>query len=448
MNITDFSLKLNGFPIQQALADLRQIQNIPEADFKSHVERQKQEIVDFHLQHNAFYQSLYKTGASWEDLPILTKKNLQAPLTERLSKGYSTKDVYVNKTSGSTGDPFYFAKDKYTHALTWAVIQNRFNWHDLYGKKQARFYGIPKEKKARYKERLKDVFSNRFRFNVFDLSEKALDNWMVQFQNTSYRYLNGYTTVIVAFASHLAKKGMVLKEICPSLQACVVTSEMCFESDKLLMEQAFGVPVINEYGASELDLIAFQDTNNQWILNKETLFIEVLDQENRPLPYGETGKLVITSLYNKAHPFIRYEIGDVGAIEPLNNKQFILKSLQGRKEDLVKLPSGKVAPGLTFYYVTKSIMKDNGEVNEIKVIQTKLDAFEIHYSGKKELTETDQQGITQALFDYLEPNLRVSFIKFDQLPRSKSGKLKQFASLLKSETLRQAQSDNNNAIKE
>jgi phenylacetate-CoA ligase len=29
------------------------------------------------------------------------------------------------------------------------------------------------------------------------------------------------------------------------------------------------------------------------------------------LPYGKKGRIVIT-LFNKAHPFIRYDIGDIG----------------------------------------------------------------------------------------------------------------------------------------
>jgi formylmethanofuran dehydrogenase subunit A len=43
-------------------------------------------------------------------------------LLERLSKGYKASNSYINKTSGSSGTPFIFAKDKYCHALTWASI--------------------------------------------------------------------------------------------------------------------------------------------------------------------------------------------------------------------------------------------------------------------------------------------------------------------------------------
>jgi phenylacetate-CoA ligase len=40
------------------------------------------------------------------------------------------------------------------------------------------------------------------------------------------------------------------------------------------------------------------------------LFVEILDDKGAVLPYGK-GRIVITS-FNKAHPFIRYDIGDIG----------------------------------------------------------------------------------------------------------------------------------------
>lgn len=432
MNITDFSLKLNGFPIKKAQEKLHEIQNINVHDFDTYITQAKEDIVNHHLKNNSFYNTVTNGKfTTWNDLPILTKKDLQIPLKKRLSDGYGSKKIYLNKTSGSTGNPFYFAKDKFSHALTWAVIENRFNWHNLYGKKQARFYGIPKEIIPRLKERLKDVLSNRYRFNVFDLSDTAFDKWIEQFRKTDFVYLNGYTTVILAFANYLNSKKLVLKEVCPSLKACVVTSEMCFEEDKNTMHKAFGVPIINEYGASELDLIAFQNTKNQWVINTESLYIEIVNHKNKPLPYGESGRIIVTSLYNKAHPFIRYDLGDIGCLKKLDSKTIILEKLEGRKEDYVQLPSGKVSPGLTFYYVTKSIMNDSSAITEIKVLQTKIDAFEIHYTATVTLTSQQQDSIKKALYNYLEPNLNISFHKFEQLQRSKSGKLKQFTSLIK-----------------
>lgn len=90
---------------------------------------------------------------------------------------------------------------------------------------------------------------------------------------------------------------------------------MLFESDKKLLEKQFGIPIINEYGASELDLIAFENPQGEWQVNSETLFIEILDENNQVLPYGKEGRIVITSLFNKANPFIRYDIGDIGILD-------------------------------------------------------------------------------------------------------------------------------------
>lgn len=432
MNLIDYSLILNKFPVKQAQKELQEIQKLSDIDFEIYIKNKKEEIVNFHLNNNDFYKSfISKKKWDWNSLPILQKEDLQLPLEERLSKGYTLKNIFKNNTSGSTGNPFSFAKDKFSHALTWSIIKNRFNWHSLYGEKQARFYGMPKNLVGKGKELIKDFLSNRFRFNVFDLTDVAFDKWINNFSSTKFIYLNGYTSVLVVFAKYLNTKGLVLKEVCPSLEACVVTSEMLFDNDKELLNKAFGVKIINEYGASELDLIAFEDEENNWILNTETLFVEVLDEENKILEDGKIGNIVITSLYNKAHPFIRYKIGDKGAIKKISSRKTILQNLEGRSEDLVKLPSGKVAPGLTFYYITKSIMEDSATIKEIKIIQTKIDTFKVNYVSGNKLDKSQEEKIRQALKEYLEVSLNINFFRLEKLERTKSGKLKQFTSLLK-----------------
>jgi phenylacetate-CoA ligase len=207
---------------------------------------------------------------------------------------------------------------------------------------------------------------------------------------------------------------------------------MLFEEDKILMERQFGVPIINEYGASELDLIAFQNPKKEWQVNSETLFVEILDDKNTILPNGKEGRIVITSLYNKAHPFIRYDIGDVGVLDEKSTfKKPILKKLIGRTNDIAVLPSGKIAPGLTFYYITKSIIEDDGNVKEFVIKQTKIDTFEVEYVSQNVLTESQILTIEKAITTYLESGLTFSFIRKEKLERSKSGKLKQFVSMMK-----------------
>jgi len=426
--------------MKEAIAEFEKIQSVSDSDYENHSILKRKELVEYHLKNNKSYQEFVGKSdfnpevLGWNELPIMTKKDFQKPLQERLSKGYTLKNVYVNKTSGSSGDPFVFAKDKFSHALTWTNIIKRFGWFgiDFNSSLQARFYGIPLDFIGNTKERLKDFLKNSYRFPIFDLSDAVLETVLVKFQNKKFDYINGYTSSIVLFAKFLQKKNIVLTSVCPTLKCCVVTSEMLFEEDKLLMEKQFGVAVINEYGASELDLIAFQNPQGEWQVNSETLFVEILDEENNVLPNGKEGRIVITSFYNKAHPFIRYDIGDVGVLDEKSTfKKPILKKLIGRTNDIAILPSGKKSPGLTFYYVTKSIIEDDGNVKEFVVKQTKIDTFDIEYVSQNKLTENQILNIEKAIATYLESGLTFTFTRKEKLERSKSGKLKQFVSLIK-----------------
>ena len=435
MNWFDFTLKLKGFPIEEAKTQLKKIHAISEDEYANYIEQKKQEILDFHLQHNSFYKNLLKGKKieKWEDLPILTKSDLQQPLKDRLSKGYTEKNVYINKTSGSSGHPFVFAKDKFCHALTWSVIFNRFGWFglDFNTSFQARFYGIPLDKLGYYKERLKDKMATRYRFPIFNLSDEKLESFLAEFYKKKFDYINGYTSSIELFAKFLQKKNIILKDVCPTLKVCIVTSEMLFPDTKVLLEKQFGIPVVNEYGASELDLLAFQNPKDQWMLNTETLFIEIVNEEGLVLPPGEEGKIVVTSLYNKAHPFIRYDLGDVGIVDKKSNaKHQFLQKLTGRTNDVATLPSGKVVPGLTFYYVTKSIVEDSGDVKEFVIQQKEAAVFEITYVASEKISAEKEADIKVAIEKYLEKGLTLHLNRVDVLKRKKSGKLKQFESLI------------------
>ena len=128
---------------------------------------------------------------------------------------------------------------------------------------------------------------------------------------------------------------------------------------------------------------------------------------------------------------IRYSIGDIGCLsESSTYKNPLLKKLIGRTNDIAQLPSGKTVPGLTFYYVTKSIISNDGNVKEFIIEQTALDTFKIKYVSEIELSQQEKETITTAIFEYVEKDLKLNFERENILKRSKSGKLKQFISLL------------------
>lgn len=435
MNLFDLTLKLNGFPVERAQDELSSILAVKEVDFDAYIENKKNEIFQYHLQNNAFYKGFIgsRSISNWSDIPVMQKHHLQKPLHERLSTGYTRKNVYINKTSGSSGDPFVFAKDKFCHALTWVNIMRRFEWYNLNFNHswQARFYGMPLDFISNRKLRIKDFLSHRYRFNIFDFSDPALEKMIRKFRKTKFDYINGYTGSIVLLAKYLQKQDLFLDEICPSLKVCIVTSEMLFDHDKDLLEERFRIPIINEYGSAELDIIALESPEGIWMINSETLFVEILDDNDQVLPNGQEGRIVVTSLYNKAHPMIRYEVGDIGILDEKSTFQRpILKKLTGRTNDIAILPSGKKSPGMTFYSITKKLFDDEGNVKEFVITQTKQDTFEIEYSSERELQQKEIAHIENVLSQFLEPNLNYNFYRKDKIKRSASGKLKQFKSLV------------------
>ncbi len=431
MNWFKLSLQLNKFPINRARKLLEKIGEIPEDYYEDYVESKKKETLEFHLKNNTFYRDFFQENSytRWEDVPVLSKSDLQIPLQSRLSSGFRRINTYVGKTSGSSGAPFVFAKDRFCHALSWAGFDRCYNWHgiNLNRSLQARFYGIPLDRYGNIREHVKDRLSLRRRFPIFDLSEPKMEGFLRRFKKRSFEYINGYTSAILLFSKFLYKKGLVLKDVCPRLRLCIVTSERLFPEDKVQIEKAMGVPVLNEYGANEVGLIAFENPLGEWVVNAEDLHIEILDDNNQPVPQGKEGRIIITSFYNMAHPIIRYDIGDSGILsENSSSKKPILEKLIGRTNNVAYLPNGKAVPGLTFYYVTKTIIEDTGNVKEFVISQTAKDSFKINYVSEIPFSKIQIEKIIAAIEKYVGKDLNISLERKTSLKRTKNGKLKQF----------------------
>jgi phenylacetate-CoA ligase len=423
------SLILNGFPINRASKEFVKIQN---ANDKIN----PMLIFEYHKRHNEFYQGFIKDKGlilEWQDVPIISKSDFQRPLSDLIGSK-KVLNLHIHNTSGSSGTPFFFAKDKFCHAMNWANFDNCLKQHGIeIGRSlQARFYGIPLGGAKYYKERFKDFLAGRIRFPVFDLSDKNLEKILHSFRTTKFEYINGYTSSLVVFAKFLIRKELCLKRICPTLKVVFPTSEVLDDLDRKTLERAFGVNVANEYGAAELDIIAFEDVDGDFVINNKTLFVEVLGEDNLPVASGVEGRVVVTSLYNTGMPFIRYDLGDRAVLsEKTKNGQVVLEKLIGRTNDIIKLPSGKVSPGLTFYYISKKILESGTSLKEFIVKQTQLGRFELIYVADIELSDEAKSAIVSSMAEYLESGLSCDFIKVEQIGRTKAGKLKHFVSELK-----------------
>jgi phenylacetate-CoA ligase len=420
-------LRLQGFRFPEAEAELCSIQALEGQAFVNWQNKQRLSIVAHHQKKNAFYRELVGDDPvslnDWESLPIMEKSHYQRPLAELLARPFAPGDVYTANTSGSSGHPFTYAKDRPCHALAWALIKHRYALHGLtLDAKQARFYGIPLDRIGYAKEKLKDRLMNRVRFPVFDLSDAAMARFVETFRRTRFEYIYGYTLSVVLFARYCLRETINIREICPSLKLCMVTSEVCTPEDRELLEAAFDVPVVNEYGASEMSIMAFEDAGGNWILSEEIGYMETND----------AGDLLVTSLHNYAFPIIRYRIGDVAQItaDRIDGKYRCMVRLDGRVNDTIVLPSGKRAAGLTFYYISRSILERSGALREFIIRQTALDTFVLDIVADRDLTPEETATIEAETARYLEPGLTVTTQRVPQLNRPASGKIKHFYSEL------------------
>ena len=414
---------LIGYDIYAGQKKLKTLKNLSRQDRLDWMEDKRWEIAKFHYLNNNLYRK--KIGeelpSKWKNLPVMQKIDYQLEINNIISKGYNVRKVYKSNTSGSSGHPFHFVKDKDCHALSWAFILNRYESLGIKeGDLEARFYGIPLETIPYIKEKLKDLLMNRVRFPVFDLSDYVLNQFVKKFKKKKFNYIYGYTNSIVIFAKYLIEHKIKIKNICPTLKLVIVTSEVCTIEDRRILHKAFDLPIYSEYGASEFGYIGTQGSKNNWEVANELLFLE----------NDSDGNILITDLNNKAFPFIRYNIGDIGKVLTRKNGKQTINSLIGRTNDNIILPSGKISPGLTFYYVSKSLLEKTFILNEFVIKQTKEDFFEFDIVASGPLDEVTEKELQNKIDTYLEPGISFKINIVEKVIRPKNGKIKHFYSLL------------------
>ena len=73
------------------------------------------------------------------------------------------------------------------------------------------------------------------------------------------------------------------------------------------VEKTFDTKILDNYGTTETGPLAFECIlGGYYHVNSDFVFLEFLDDQNKPVPYGEPGHLVVTRLYGEGTPIIRY----------------------------------------------------------------------------------------------------------------------------------------------
>jgi phenylacetate-CoA ligase len=428
-------------PVFETLKWLESTQWLSREDLKQFQLLKLKQILKYAFGNIPYYQ---KTLKPYSDLIHNLNSDLELNSFPFLTKQIIRDNFYLiqnpkfkgqistESTSGSTGDPMKFVHDRNGGAFARALSYREHKWYDLnVGQKEARFYGIPMDFKAKLKEKVKDFLMNRKRFCVFNLSEEFLNRYYHIINRYQPAYIYGYTSAVFEFINYMRNHNLKFKN--DFLKAIIVTSEVLVNEQRKIMEAYLNVPVINEYGCSEVGIIAAECPHQGLHISAENLVVEIIKNGSSAKP-GELGEVVITGLNNFAMPLIRYKMGDIAKISnascPCGRSLPLLENIEGRVNNMVITPEGKISSGLIFYYISRSLIEKSGGVKKFKVIQDKIDHITFQIVKDKDFEESSLRTLVKKTHEYLSPKMQVAFEFLPELPHRTNGKIIHFISNL------------------
>src|SRR5262249_25392513 len=136
-----------------------------------------------------------------------------------------------------------------------------------------------------------------------------------------------------------------------SPQLITTVAEVLTQEQRSRIEQAWNLSPFNLYGSTESPLAAECEHHHGLHIFEDVIIPEVVDGSGNPVPPGEYGeRLLITALFRRTQPLIRYEISDMIKLspEPCNcGRVFgLIEGIQGRVEEVLVFDGfngGKVA---------------------------------------------------------------------------------------------------------
>jgi phenylacetate-coenzyme A ligase PaaK-like adenylate-forming protein len=147
------------------------------------------------------------------------------------------------------------------------------------------------------------------------------------------------------------------------------SSEVLTEETRRRVEATWGKILFNEYAATESGGLAAERNDHRGVYLFEDLVIfEIVDEQNRPVPPGVYGdKVLLTALFNRTQPLIRYELHDRVklASEPylIDFPFALIDGIQGRTEDtlyFLGVKGGEVAVHPNVFHHVMDTVPTNG----------------------------------------------------------------------------------------
>ena len=263
-----------------------------------------------------------------------------------------------------------------------------------------------------WKRRASDRLLGYRRFSAYDLRPERLREAADELMRFRPAYVVGYSVALDLFARANRDRSAELRQA--GVRAVVATAESFpDETSAGRIAELFGCPVAMEYGAVETGVIAHTHPDGGYRVLWPSHLVDVE-------PSGAGHAVRVTSLFPRAVPLMRYEIGDEVDLDDTDGRTFGVlrfRRVLGRCNDYVELPDGARLHSELFTHAVRGIAQIRG----YQFVQDGQ-RIELRYLADAELPADAVAGIVERL-TRIHPGLsRLRAVRSDALERTVAGK--------------------------
>jgi phenylacetate-CoA ligase len=422
-----------GAPFRQRLAEFSALERAGRGKLDFYQSRQLQRVVRAALAGSSYYRALFADlGMSEESiqapadlvrLPILTKNLLRERERDVVTAPSPQRGWMHGHTSGTTGSPLSLWYDRETCIATNAGDRLQKRWagvadHEWVGLLLGRqvvpsTVTTPPFWHANHAQR-------QVWFSSLHMSEATLALYAQEIRRRKLTVMEGYPSTLYVLARYLLERGERLP-----LRAVFSSSETLLATQREAIETAFAAPLFDFYGHAERAIFAIECDQHQGKHLVEPFGItEIVDEHDQPVPDGQFGYMVGTSLFNRAMPMLRYRTGDISAIDrtpcPCGRTFVRMADVSTKAEDIVVLPDGRwLSPSaLTHPF------KPFPDIRESQIIQESVGEIVVKVVASDAFTAEREAELQRGLRERLGAGVDVRLERVAHIDREKSGKFR------------------------
>lgn len=415
-----------------AVALLREQERWPAERLREYQNERLREVTAAAFQQSRYYRQLMQDARLGRNdikgvddlpkLPLLLKETVRSRADDLTTAAQPRSGWLHGHTSGTTGTPLGLWYDRQTCVMTNAVDRQHKSWAGL-GDDQwiGVFLGrvvVPVENQQAPFWRVNQVHRQVW-FSSFHMSDDNLALYVAELQRRRIRALEGYPSTLYILANFLVRRGRTLP-----MTAVVCSSETLHQAQRECIEAAFGCRLSDFYGLAERCVFAGECGQGGKHLAETYGYAEIVDEYGQPVPDGEPGFLVGTSLWNTATPMLRYRTSDVSAImnEPCacGRTSRRIRDITTKAEDIVVTPDGRMISPSVLTHPFKPLK----HVAISQLVQETLDHVVVNLVPTEGYDRGEEASLVSALEARLGRGVRIDVNHVASIPREKSGKFR------------------------